>query len=69
MGGQIFEETKKLDENKYNNIIDNINNLEMIKNNDYMFPMRLSNKKTHGDIDIILFDDEKFINLFEKKIK
>jgi phage anti-repressor protein len=69
MGGQTFEKTKRLDENEYNYIIDNINNLGMIENNDYIYPMRLGNKKTHGDIDIILFDDNKFINLFGEKHK
>lgn len=69
MGGQTFEKTKRLEENEYKCIIDNINILGMIENIDYMYPMRLGNKKTHGDIDIILFDNEKFINLFGEKNK
>lgn len=69
MGGQTFEETKRLEEDEYNTIINNINNLGMLENIDLMYPYRLGNKKTHGDIDIILHDDAKFINLYEKKNK
>lgn len=69
MGGQTFDETKRLQEDEYNIMINNINNLGMIENIDYMYPYRLDNKKTHGDIDIILYDDSKFINLFGDKNK
>lgn len=69
MGGQTFEKTKRLENDEYIKIVDNINNLGMEENIDYAYPFRLGNKKTHGDIDIILYDDEKFINLFLEKNK
>lgn len=53
----------------------------MIENIDYMYPYRLGNKKLYGDsdddgygdsdgdINIILYNDNKFIKLFEEKNK
>jgi hypothetical protein len=69
MGGQTFDETKRLQQDEYKVQIDNISNLDMIENIDYAYPFRLANKTTHGDIDIILYDDMKFIDLFGKKNK
>ena len=69
MGGQAFDQTKRLQQDEYDHKINNINNLGMIENVDYVYPFRLGNKTTHGDIDIILYDDEKFIDLFGKKNK
>ena len=69
MGGQTFVETKRLEETEYNIMINEINNLGMLENIDFMYPFRLGNKKTHGDIDIILHDDNNFINIFGKKNK
>lgn len=68
-GGNTFEKTKYLSENEYNEIINQISNLNLIENQDYMYPYRLKEKKNFGDIDVILFDTDKFINLFEKKNK
>ena len=67
MGGNTFDKTKRLQEDEYLNNINNISNLNMVENVDFMYPFRLGNKKTHGDIDIILYDDDKFINLYGKK--
>ena len=67
MGGQTFDKTRRLEEDEYINMINNISKLDMIENINFMYPFRLGNKKTHGDIDIILHDDAKFINLYGEK--
>ena len=59
MGGQTFNDTKRLSYDEYKYQIDNIDNLGMKVNIEFMYPFRLGNKQTHGDIDIILYDADK----------
>lgn len=65
MGGKTFDLTKNLEQNEYDKIIQYIKNLSLIEEIDYMVPFRLGNKISYGDMDFILSDTEKFINLFD----
>jgi hypothetical protein len=69
MGGDTFENTTILSISDYNDICDQINDIGMIENIDFAFPFRLKNKEKHNDIDIILLNTDKFIELFSKKYK
>jgi hypothetical protein len=65
MGGNTFEETKRLNKDEYDNIIKLVENSILMENYDYLLPLRLENKVSHGDVDFIVSDTEKFIKLFE----
>jgi len=65
MGGATFDKTNILDQEEYNNLINFVKQSGLIENTDFIFPFRLGNKNTYGDIDFILSDTDKFIQLFE----
>lgn len=69
MGGNSFENTKRLNIDEYNLMLENINQLGLKEGIEYVYPYRLDNKKTFGDIDIILSEPDKFIVLFENNNK
>lgn len=64
MGGNSFKNTKRLNIDEYNMMIKKINQMDMIEGIEYIYPYRLDNKKTFGDIDIILSEPDKFISSF-----
>lgn len=66
MGGATFDKTNILDQKEYDNFINFIKQTGLIENTDYIFPFRLGNKNTFGDIDFIISDTDKFIKLFEE---
>ena len=62
MGGKTFDETKRLNLQEFNRIT------ELIKVSgytDYLLPFRLENKVSHGDYDLIVYETDKYIKLFE----
>lgn len=65
MGGATFDKTNILDQEEYDNLTNFVKHTGLIENIDYIFPFRLGNKNTYGDIDFILSDIDKFIQLFE----
>lgn len=71
MGGNVFEETRRLDDNDYNNITNLILNSDLQEGIDYLFLFRLSNKfsnkfgsNSYGDYDLIVSDTKKLVKLF-----
>jgi len=68
MGGKTFDSTNSLDIDEYNKLIQYVKNLSLIEKNDYLIPFRLGNKISYGDIDFILADTDKFINLFDNQL-
>ncbi len=60
MGGLTFENTKTINSNEYNEII------QLLNNYDFLSPFRLGNKKTFNDIDLIVSNTEPIINLFHE---
>ena len=71
MGGLTFNNTEKIDFEKYSKIINEIKCEGFIEDDDFMCPFRLGNKNTFGDIDLIVYDTDKFVNFFDfsNKIK
>ncbi len=67
MGGLTFENTIKFNKEIYEEIYNNINNMGQIESVDYMIPLRLENKKTFGDFDLITYDIEKIIEKFSSQ--
>lgn len=65
MGGATFDKTNILNQEEYNNLTNFVKQSGLVENIDYLFPFRLGNKNTYGDIDFILSDTDKFIQLFE----
>jgi hypothetical protein len=65
MGGATFDKTNILDQEEYDNFTNYVKQSGLVENIDYIFPFRLGNKNTYGDIDFILSDTDKFIQLFE----
>ena len=66
MGGLTFEKTVRLNKIEYDKLTNYIASILHEKNLNYLIPFRLANKDTYGDIDIILYDVDKFIDLFDK---
>lgn len=66
MGGETFTHTIRLNDIQYNEFIEKIRTMGVIEGHDYVFPFRLGNKNTYGDIDIILSDTDDFIEKFKK---
>ena len=64
MGGATFDKTNILDQKEYNNLTNFVEQSGLVENIDYIYPFRLGNKDTYGDIDFILSDTDKFIQLF-----
>lgn len=64
MGGKTFEHTNIITQAEYQQISNFVKQIGLIENVDYMLPFRLGNKNTYGDIDFILSDTEKFIQIF-----
>lgn len=56
MGGHSFDDTKRINQEKFNNISNFITNSEFEEQTDYLFPLRLQNKRSHGYFDIIVSD-------------
>lgn len=65
MGGATFDKTNILDQEEYNNLTNYVKQSGLVENVDYIFPFRLGNKNTFGDVDFILSNSDKFIQLFE----
>lgn len=65
MGGNTFDNTKRLSQEEFDNMSNFIENSELKKDDDYLFPLRLQNKRSHGDFDIIVSDTKQFVKLFE----
>lgn len=65
MGGTTFDKTNILNQEEYNNLTNYVKQSGLVENVDYIYPFRLCNKNTYGDIDFILSDTDKFIQLFE----
>lgn len=65
MGGATFDKTNILDQEEYNHLVNYIKQSGLVENVDYIFPFRLGNKNTYGDVDFILSDTDKFIQLFK----
>ena len=67
MGGGVFEETHRLDNNDYNNITNLILNSDLQEGIDYLFLFCLDNKfscNSYGDYDLIVSDTKKLVKLF-----
>lgn len=66
MGGQTFDKTITLNNYQYNQYVEQINQLKF---NDlslnFTMPLRLGNKTTHNDIDIIISDTDTFIEKYK----
>jgi hypothetical protein len=67
MGGNTFDKTKSLNLDEYNKIIQHVKDLSIVEHIDFLMPYRLENKILYGDVDFILSDTDKFINLFDNK--
>ncbi len=67
MGGKTFENTKSLNLDEYNQLIQYVKNLSLIEGQDYLVPFRLENKISYGDIDFILSNTDEFIDLFDNR--
>jgi hypothetical protein len=65
MGGATFDKTNILNQEEYNNLTNYVKQSGLVENIDYLFPFRLGNKNTYGDIDFILSDTDNFTQLFE----
>lgn len=63
MGGNTFDLTVNFTINDYKNFSELIKK-NFIENVDYFLPLRLDNKNSYGDYDLIVNDTEKFIKLF-----
>lgn len=63
MGGGIFDSAIKFTIEEYNKL-DELIKENFIENVDYLTPLRLDNKNSYGDYDLIVNDTEKFINFF-----
>jgi len=64
MGGSTFDKTNILNQEEYNNLINYVKQSELTENVDYICPFRLGNKNIYGDVDFILSNTDKFIQLF-----
>lgn len=61
MGGQTFENTKRLEKNEYDGIIIKLEKTEL----KFLCPFRLGNKLDYGDVDLIVSEPDKFVNYFQ----
>ena len=71
MGGNTFEETKRLTNEEYSIFIERLRSLGFIEGIDFLIPFRLGNKESHSDIDLIVHDADNIISKLEdvKEIK
>ena len=67
MGGKTFDETNIINQTEYMQIINFVKEIGLVENLDYILPFRLGNKNSYGDIDFILSDVDKFIQIFSSK--
>ena len=62
MGGKTFDNTNRLNLHDFNRITELI---KVSKYTNYLLPFRLGNKVSHGDYDLIVYETDKYMKLFE----
>jgi hypothetical protein len=66
MGGQTFGGTQKLDTVKYIQFFNSLKEFGLVEPSDFICPLRLGNKNTFGDIDLVVNDTDKIIDYLQQ---